>query len=112
MPIATKPVFDDVEPWPGENKASAPPPKDHNRPPPEEVIPVEFREALLEDRADFLTVMERYIGGTDPETGESIEGAVDRAKCTNDDELGNCGKLVKALRAMDKHISDAHKRVK
>ena len=92
--------------------ASAPPPKDHNRPPPEEVIPVEFREALLEDRADFLTVMERYIGGTDPETGESIEGAVDRAKCTNDDELGNCGKLVKALRAMDKHISDAHKRVK
>ena len=51
MPIAqTKPVFDDVPEWPSQGPA----PRDHNRPPPEELIPLEFREALLSDRPDFL----------------------------------------------------------
>lgn len=96
--------FKDVAPWP-EPKASAEPthapaPRDHNRPPPEDIIPLEFREKLLEDRPDFLMVLDNLIG------------AADRAQATNDDELGKCGNLVNAYRKALSHIDATHKAVK
>jgi hypothetical protein len=111
--MATKPVFDDVPAWPGENPASAPPaPRDHNKPPLEELIPIEFREALLAEKPDFLTVLDRYLGVGDPNSEDYVEGAVDRAKCTNDDELGLCGEVVKNLRRAEQHVDATHKTVK
>ena len=98
MPNAA-PVFDDVEPWP-EAKDGAPAPRDHNRPPPEETVPLEFREALLSDRPEFLDKFEQYIH------------AANRAVATDDATLGRCGDLVKAYRACSSHIDAAHETVK
>ena len=103
--MATKPVFDDIPEWPAP-RSDAPPSKGHNRPPPEEVIPLEFREQLLADHPDFLTVLDRYLGVG----GEG--GAVDRASATDDESLGACGKVVKFLRNAEKHVADTHKAVK
>ncbi len=89
-----------------ENEALAPPPRDHNRPPLEELIPLEFREELLRDKPDFLKLMDDYLGTDD------AEGAVHRAACANDDDLGKCGKLINALRAMEKRVGDTHVTVK
>lgn len=101
MPIKQKPIFDDVKPFPGEMAAL--PPRDHNRPPPEEVIPQEFRAALIGEKADFYEVMDLYLGT------EDANGVVDRAVCKNDEQLGKCGDAVKALRAMDQLVTKVHK---
>lgn len=98
--MATKPIFDDVPAWPGENPASAPPPRGHNRPPLEELIPEEFREELLRERPDFLT---KY---------DDLVGAADRAHAEDDETLGKCGDLVKGYRALLSHIDATHKVVK
>lgn len=108
--MATKPIFDDVPEWPVAQ--AAPAPKDHNRPPPEAVIPLEFREALLADRPDFLTLLDRYLGVGDRNSEDYKPGAVDRAKCDNDDDLAACGKVAKALRAAEAHVDATHKVVK
>lgn len=101
MPVVQKEKpAPETRPLPGENPASANPDRHHNRPPLEEVIPIEFREELLRERHDFLDVMERNIG------------AADRAVATDDETLGKCGDLVKNYRACLAHISDAHKVVK
>lgn len=111
MPVQEKKsVFDDVPEWP--EKRHEPAPRGHNRPPPEEVIPQEFREELLADHPDFYQLLDNYLGRIDPDTGEHVAGAVDRAKASNDEDLGNCGKVVKALRAMADHVSATHKTVK
>jgi hypothetical protein len=110
--MATKPVFDDVKPWPGENPASAPAPRDHNRPPPEEVIPAEFREALISERADFLTLLDQLLGKGDPDSEDYVQGSVDRAKCADETTLGLCGELVKRLRACEQLVSKVHQDVK
>lgn len=114
MPIkqATKPVFDDVAPWPGENPASAPAGLGHNKPPLEEIIPQEFRAALLEEKAEFFEILDRYLGAGDPNSEDYTEGAVDRATCKNDEELGRCGELIKALRKLDQIVTAVHKREK
>lgn len=108
--MATKPVFDDVPEWPVAQ--SAPAPRDHNRPPLEEVIPAEFREALLADHPDFLTLLDRYLGAGDRNSEDYTPGAVDRAKCASDDDLAACGKVDKALRAAEGHVNAIHKAVK
>lgn len=108
--MATKPIFDDVPEWPVAQ--AAPAPKDHNRPPPEEVIPLEFREALLADHPDFLTLLDRYLGAGTPNAEDYKPGAVDRAKCESDDDLAGCGKVDKALRAAQQHVEAIHKAVK
>lgn len=97
MPIA-QPMFDDVAPWPTQDNAPAP--RDHNRPPLEELIPIEFREKLLEDKPEFLT---RFDAAID---------AADRAKAEDDESLAKCGDLVNLYRAQIKHISETHKAVK
>jgi hypothetical protein len=108
--MATKPIFDDVPEWPVAQ--SAPAPRDHNRPPPEEIIPAEFREALLADQPDFLTLLDRYLGAGSRDAEGYHPGAVDRAKCESDDDLANCGKVDKALRAAEEHVNATHKAVK
>lgn len=72
----------------------------NNEPPLEERIQMEFRDALLEDRPNFMTRM-----------GEAI-AAVGRAEVTNDDQLGKAGDLEKILRACDQHIAATHQVVK
>lgn len=110
---ATKSVFDDVPPFPGENPASNPRAvMGGNRPPLEDQIPADFRDELLREKPDFLVVLDRYLGGTDPTTGEAVEGAVDRAKAEDDETLASCGKVVKALRAAEQHVGAVHKAVK
>lgn len=97
--MATKPVFDDVAPWP-EKPAPAAAHIGHNRPPLEELIPVEFRAELLRERPDFLNKMEAALS------------AVDRVEVVDDETLGRAGDLVNIYRACLKHIDATHKTVK
>jgi hypothetical protein len=97
--MATKPIFDDVPAWP-DKAAPAPAHIGHNKPPLEELIPVEFRAELLRERPDFLTKLNDLIA------------AADRAKAEDDATLGKCGDLVKAYRACASHIDATHKAVK
>lgn len=71
-----------------------------NEPPIEEQIAMEFREALLSERPDFLVRMEGAIG------------AVDRAEVVDDETLGKAGDLAKILRACEAYVADVHKAVK
>lgn len=96
--MATQPIFDDVPAWPGADNAPAP--RHHNKPPLEELIPIEFREKLLEDKPEFLT---RFDAAID---------AADRAKAEDDESLAKCGDLVNLYRAQIKHITETHKAVK
>lgn len=100
MPVIQKEREPDRRPLPGENPASAHPDRHHNKPPLEEVIPIEFKEELLRERPDFLDVMNRYIA------------AADRATATDDETLGRCGDLVKGYRACLAHIDATHRTVK
>lgn len=96
--MATKPIFDDVKPWPSPSEPLAP--RDHNKPPLEEVIPLEFREELLRERPEFLAKLDQFVD------------AADRAEAKDDETLGRCGDLVKGYRALIQHIDAAHKAVK
>lgn len=71
-----------------------------NSPPIEKQIAMEFREALLGERPDFLA---RMNGAID---------AVARAVVTDDETLGKAGDLAKILRACDSYITEVHKSVK
>lgn len=99
--MATNPIFPDVKPWPdAKDAAPALAHIGHNKPPLEELIPEEFRTALLAERDDFLTRFDHAIM------------AADRAVATDDESLGRCGDLVKIYRACDAHITATHKAVK
>jgi hypothetical protein len=91
-------AFDDVKPWPEAKPAAAI--TGHNRPPLEELVPEEFRAALLREKPDFLTKLADLVG------------AADRAKATDDETLGLCGNLVNGYRALLSHIDGTHKLVK
>lgn len=110
MPIK-KPIFDDVKPFPGEmlNPRAA---IGDNKPPPEEVIPQEFRAALIGEKAEFYEVLDRYLGTGDPNFETYKPGVVDRAVCETDDQLGRCGDVVKALRAAGQLVTKVHNAVK
>lgn len=103
--MATKPIFDDVPAWP-EQKAAQAIDRHHNKPPLEEVIPLEFKEALLAERGDFLTLLDRYLGT------DEAEGAVDRAVANDEKTFALCGDVIKALRAIEQHVDKTHKAVK
>lgn len=97
MPIVQEAPKPDL----GENPASNPRAQmGDNMPPLEERIGMEFREALLSQRPDFINRMESAIA------------AVDRANVTDDETLGKAGDLEKILRACDGHVSETHKAVK
>jgi hypothetical protein len=100
MPIVQAVREEPVE-LPGENPASNPRAvMGGNMPPPEEAIPAEFRAALLEEKAEFFTLLDNYLGVGDPNMESYKSGAVDRAKCSNDEELGKCGEVQNALRKL------------
>ena len=73
-----------------------------NMPPVEEQIAMEFREALLTDRPDFLVRM------------ESALDALSRvpAKIEDEETLGRAGDLDKILRSCDAYVTEVHKAVK
>lgn len=73
-----------------------------NMPPVEEQIAMEFREALLTDRPDFLVRM------------ESALDALSRvpAKIEDEETLGRAGDLDKILRSCDAYVTEVHKTVK
>lgn len=103
MPIVNHPEVEAAPPpsLPGENPASNPRAViGGNEPPLEERIGMEFREALLSERSDFIARMESAIA------------AVDRAEVSDDDTLGKAGDLERILRACDGHIAETHKAVK
>jgi hypothetical protein len=95
-----------------EDEAFAPPPRDHNRPPLEELIPLEFREALLRERPDFLSLVDANCGVPAAGDAPAIEGAIDRASCTDAGTYERCGKLANALRLMEQHVGATHTEVK
>jgi len=110
--MATK--FADVKPWP-ETKAEPNPRAviGGNEPPLTERIPAEFREALLTERADFMAKLDDLLGkvNPDPEKPEDL-GAVHRAVCKDEDTLGRCGTLRKALRSAEQLVEAVHVAVK
>lgn len=97
--MATKPVFDDVAPWPDTTKHSTPG-IGHNNPPLAEIVPRTFRDTLLAEHPDFMQRLD-----------DSIQAA-SRATVENDEQLGNAGDLINIYRALDKHICATHKDVK
>ena len=110
-------VFSNITPWPGQNALANPRAViGDNKPPLAELIPQEFRDALLAERADFLTKLDQMVGapaGPDADPDAPVDtGAVGRCKVTNDDELGRAGDLVRLLRAASQHVEGVHKRVK
>ncbi|WP_226018459.1 hypothetical protein [Novosphingobium sp. FKTRR1] len=94
---ATKPIFDNVAPWPEQNPRAV---MGGNKPPLEELIPVEFRAALLAERPDFLT---RF---------DDLVAASKRARAEDEETLGRCGDLVVAYRKCASHINTTHEAVK
>ena len=97
---------------PAETADDAPPERGHNRPPLEELIPLEFREEVQKINADAYQLMDDYLGTGDPETEDFKPGAVHRAACTDEESLGRCGRVINALRALEKVVADAHVAVK
>ncbi|HUD92303.1 hypothetical protein, partial [Sphingobium sp.] len=110
--MASKPIFDDVAPWPEQAKPNPRAVIGGNQPPLEERIPVEFREAIIAERADFYKKLEDLLGkaATDEEAAKS--GAVDRASCIDEETLAKCGVLVKTLSACEKLVNTVHDEVK
>ena len=109
MPIAQPKTF---EPDLGENPASNPRAvMGANEPPLEDRIAMEFRDALLEERPDFVTRMETAIAAVARAIVTNEDG---KLQLVSEDEetLGKAGDLDKILRACDGHISDTHKTVK
>lgn len=112
--MATSPVFPDVAPWPVQK--AEPNPRaviGGNEPPLTERIAAEFREALLSERPDFMTLLDQMLGkvNPDPEKAEDL-GSVHRARCTDEETLGRCGELVKRLRLCEALVDDVHVKVK
>jgi hypothetical protein len=114
MATNPKPLFADVAPWP--EKKEEPNPRaviGNNEAPLAERIPAEFREALLSERADFMTKLDELLGkvNSDPEKASDL-GAVHRAVCSNEEQVGKCGTLVKALRAAEQLVDGVHVKIK
>jgi hypothetical protein len=110
--VATQ--FKDLKPWP-EQKAEPNPRAviGNNEPPLTERIPAEFREALLTERADFMVKLDDMLGKVSPDPEKASDlGAVHRAVCKDEDTVGRCGTLVKALRAAEQLVEGVHVKIK
>lgn len=93
MPI-TQPIFDDVKPFPGEGRL---PPRDHNRPPLDEMIVIEFNEAI-EPLAGRIT---------------DLLAAADRAgPCTDDITAGKYGDYIRMVSAASAKVDEARVSIK
>lgn len=96
--MATQPAFSDVPAWPTPQAPAAD--RHHNKPPLDEVIPIEFRERLLDGQPQFLALFHTYLD------------QAPLAEAYDDESLGRCGDLMNAYRECEKHINAAHKDVK
>lgn len=112
MTTKPEPLFSDIAPWPEAPKRDSLAPKDHNRPPLEDLIPVEFREDLLDERPDFLDRLDQLLGIPAKDDQPATQGSVHRAFCSDEDSLAKCGSLANTLRAARKHVDETHRRVK
>lgn len=110
--MATKPIFDDVAPWPSQATSNPRAVIGGNMPPLEERIPAEFREAILSERPDFYQKLEDLVGRAGAEDSEPVEGALQRAKCATPEDYAKCGVLVTSLRRCGDIIDKAHETVK
>lgn len=98
--MATKPVFNDVKPFPNKPApAAAGSVPGHNRPSPAADVVREFADHLAQ-RDGFD---QRCI---------DLAGAADRAVATNEETAGRCGELIKQIGAAERVINDAHKTAK
>lgn len=97
--MATKPIFDDVQPWP-ERPLPAEAVMGHNKPPAEDDVRAQFREELLTAKPDFDSRLEQ------------IEAAADRVAVNDDETLGRAGDFIRTIRATDKLVADTHVKVK
>lgn len=102
-------AFEGVKEWPKQAEPIAD--RHHNKPPLEEIIPAEFKEALLAEHPDFLSRLDETVGKVDPKKPEDY-GSVSRVRVTNDDELARAGTLVKIIRAQIAHVEATHREVK
>lgn len=104
-------AFEGVKEWPKQAEPIAD--RHHNKPPLEEIIPAEFREALLAERPDFMSKLDEILGKENPDREKASDyGAVSRVRVTNDDELARAGTLAKIIRAAISHVDATHKAVK
>lgn len=110
--MASKPVFDDVAPWPERKEENPRAVLGGNNPPIEERIPAEFREALLLEQEDFYQKLDDLLGKGDPNAEGYVTGSVDRAKCTSEEEFAKCGVLVNILRKAKQRVEKVHKEQK
>lgn len=108
MAIVTKPKPEEA-PLPGENTRAV---IGGNLPPLDERIPAEFRVALIEERSDFFQKLDDLLGVGDPNSEDFKPGAVQRAKCSNEDEFARCGVLIKTLRTATQLVDHVHKEQK
>jgi len=98
--VATKPVFDDVKPFPGNRvPAAAGSVRGHNRPSPATDVVREFNDALAQR------------DGFDQRCADLV-AASGRAIATNEETAGRCGELIKQIGAAERVINDAHKTAK
>lgn len=98
--MATKPVFNDVQPWPEQAKPANASIGHNSGAPSEEDVREQFRKGLLIAKPDFDARLEH------------IEAAADRVAVSNDETLGRAGDMVRIIRATDKLVSDTHTTVK
>ena len=109
--MASKPVFDDVPSWP-DKPSPAPAHIGHNKPPLEDRIAAEFREALISERPDFYQKVDDLLGREGNADNEPTEGALQRAQCTDAEEYARCGVLVNSLRKCSQLVERVHKVIK
>lgn len=98
--MASKPVFNDVQPWPEQAKPATASIGHNSGAPSEDDVREQFRKALLITKPDFDARLEQ------------IEAAADRVAVTDDETLGRAGDMVRIIRATDKLVSDTHVAVK
>lgn len=98
--MASKPIFDDVKPWP-EQPLPAEAAIGHNSGAPTQAdVQEQFRKELLIAKPDFDTRLAQ------------IEAAAERVAVNDDETLGRAGDMIRIIRATDKLVSDTHTSVK
>lgn len=108
--MATKAIFDDVPAWPKVKASEAPAPIGHNKPPLEELIPAEFRAALLAEQPEFFGKMDDVLGKLNPDPEKPTDlGEISRIVVTNDEQLALAGNVARSIREMGAHVEKVHK---
>lgn len=105
-------TFTGVQPWPERAELNPRAQIGGNEPPLAERIHADFREALLSEKPKWDEVLDRYLGKGDPNSEGYKDGICDRAQATDDESLGKCAEIVKALREAHGIVDAKHKLIK